>query len=87
LRSQGGKITLKIDISPGVWQLWERSWALFGVKDDAELIRMLELQMREESEHVLEDAERQLPTDAPAAIVQRMHGILKQKRRKNHENI
>ena len=73
---------MKIEISEEVWELWERSWALFGVKGEKQLIHMLEQQMEQESRNVLQDGEKQLLDNTAPAIVQRQIGLLKEIQKK-----
>jgi len=68
-----------IEVDDEIWNIYKRSWALFGVKTHAELVRMLERYMEEGSMEVLNGAERILISDEPEALVRREIGLAKER--------
>lgn len=64
------------------WDLWKRSWALWGARTDDELIKYLEIHMRESSMDVLESAENCLISDEPEALMRREMGLMKERQGK-----
>lgn len=69
---------MMIEIDDEIWSLFRSSMAVFGWKTDDECIRALEQQLWEESKHCLEDAERELISSEPEALVRRMIGLEKE---------
>ena len=43
-----------IEIDDETWELYKKSWALFGVKTDDGVVKMLEVHMCEESMDVID---------------------------------
>jgi len=43
-----------IEIDDETWELYKKSWALFGVKPDDGVVKMLEVHMWEESMDVID---------------------------------
>ena len=69
---------VRIEVDDEVWRVYRQSWALLGIRTDEQLIKLLEMQLMEESASVVEDAETELIDDTPEAYVQRQIGLLKQ---------
>ena len=74
---------VKIEIDDEVWNLYRKSWALLGVRDNYKLVEMLEDQMWRESSAVVADSKRQLIDDNPEAYVQREIGLEEERREKD----
>ena len=73
------KIVL-IEIDDEVWELYKKSWALLGTKTHEGLIKMLEVQLWEESYGCIEDGKKQLMSDEPEALVLREIGLMEEKK-------
>ena len=68
-----------IEIDDEAWELYKKSWALFGVRTHEKLVKMLNIDVREDSIIVIEDSERQLMSDEPEALMRREIGLIKEK--------
>ena len=68
-----------IEVDDEIWNLYKRSWALFGVKTHAELVRMLERYLEECSGDVLQEAESILISHEPEALMRREMGLMKER--------
>jgi hypothetical protein len=74
-----------IRIDDEVWEKFRSSWAMFGVKTEEKLIRMLEDQIWENSLDCLANAEKELIDDSPEAYFRREIGMEKEKKRSEKE--
>ena len=74
-----------IEISDEVWELYNRSWGPHGVRTHAELVRMLEVGLEEESMQCIENAKQDLISYEPEALVLRAIGLMEEKTRKDEE--
>ena len=68
-----------IEIDDDAWTLYARSWALMGVKTFEGQVKMLEVYLRESSLTVQEDAEHNLISKEPEALVRREIGLMKER--------
>ena len=73
---------LTVELDDEAWGLWKRSWALWGVRTNDELIKFLEIHMRESSTDVLNSAEEMLISDEPEALARREIGLMKERQKK-----
>lgn len=71
---------VQIEIDDEVWELFKASWALMGIRTHDELVRMLEVEMWENSSIVLDDAEVHLMDDTPEAYVRREIGLERERK-------
>lgn len=71
-----------IEIDEGIWALFKKSWALFGIKTHVELVKMLNIDLMEQSLKVIEDAKNKLISYEPEALVLREIGLLEKKIKK-----
>lgn len=68
-----------IEIDDEVWELYKKSWALFGVRTHEELVKTLNNSLWDDSIVVLEDSERHLISNEPEALMRREIGLTKEK--------
>lgn len=71
---------VSIWIDDEVWEVFKRSWALCDVRTHEKLVRMLEVELWENSISVLEDAEVNLVGETPEAYALREIGREKERR-------
>jgi hypothetical protein len=69
-----------VEIDNEVWALFKKSWALFGTKTHAELVKMLNVDLKETSLNIIEDAKWHLFSDEPEALMLREIGLMEEKR-------
>jgi len=51
---------VSIEIDDEVWEIYKKSWALLGTKTHEDLVRMLEVQLWEESYNCIKDSKKSL---------------------------
>lgn len=73
-------ILVLIEIDDEVWEIYKKSMALLGVRTHEELVRMIEIQLWEESYGCIEDGKKQLMSDEPEALVLRAIGLMEEKK-------
>jgi hypothetical protein len=75
-----------IEVDDDVWEAISRAWALLGIRGYDNVARFLEQGLWEEANDMLDDAEKQLMSDEPEALVRRAIGIEKEKERGLHNS-
>ncbi len=70
-----------IEVDDDVWEAISRAWAILGVREHDNLVRFLMQGLWEKANNMLDDAEKQLISDEPEALVRRAIGIEKEKER------
>ena len=75
-----------IEIDDDVWDVISRAWALLGIRGYDNLVRFLVQGLWEEANDMLDDAEKQLMSDEPEALVRRAIYIEKEKDRGLHNS-
>ncbi len=70
-----------IEIPDGVWELYKRGWALFGVKGHRDVVDMMIFEMKDMSEAFIKEAKIKLISNAPEALMLRETGLREEARK------
>ena len=67
-----------IELDDEVWDLLKKSWFIWGVKTDEEIIKMLNQRIWEDAYIAVNDAKRHLISEEPEALMTREIGIMEE---------